>query len=223
MKFGTVASTLIVDPGAVFNGQVVANNIHDVLELAGTQNAGTAITLGTQFTNFSTLDFASGALCTVDATKGDLTSHPLTINGFAVGDKLDITNLAAAGAKLSFNTSSDVLTITKGATTIHLQFDSAFSGKHFVLSADGHSGSDLHLLSGADPTLNAASHDVMNFLSDEHRAMIGNQSISMFSGHGASSGLTHQVDPAFAASSGHGFSANAFTDHGIAHASVMLG
>jgi hypothetical protein len=30
------------------------------------------------------------------------------------------------------------------------------------------------------------------------------------------------TDPALLALSGHGFSANAFTDHGIAHASVML-
>jgi hypothetical protein len=73
-----------------------------------------------------------------------------------------------------------------------------------------------------EKTLDALGHDVMNFVSDEHRAMIGNQSMSMFSSHGAGSGLTHQVDPALPAWSGHGFSANAFTDHGIAHASVML-
>ena len=33
--------------------------------------------------------------------------------------------------------------VANGATTINLQFDSAFSGKHFVLTADGHGGSDL--------------------------------------------------------------------------------
>jgi hypothetical protein len=147
-----------------------------------------------------------------------LTSHPLTVDGFASGDKLDITNLAASGSTLNF-TANHVLTITNGATTINLQFDSAFSGKHFVLSADGHGGSDLHLLAGAAATLDASGQDVMNFLSDAHRAMIGKQ--SMLSGHGAGSGLTQHSDPALAAWS-HGLSANAFTDHGVAHASVML-
>jgi hypothetical protein len=219
VKFGTAASTLVVDPGALFNGQVVANNSHDVLEIAGVQSGGTAITLGTQFTNFATLEFASGAHGTVDATKADLTAHPLTIDGFAIGDKLDITNVAAAGATLSFSTISDVLTITKGATSITLQFDSAFSGKHFVLSADGHGGGELHLQSGAGATLDASAHDLMNFVGEEHRAMMGHQSV--FSPAGVGSGLMLQTDPALAFS-GHGFSANAFTDHGLAHASVML-
>jgi hypothetical protein len=75
VKFGIAASTLIVDPGAKFNGQVVGNaSVHDVLELSGTQAGGTAITLGTQFTNFSMLDFATGAQGSADATVGDLTA-----------------------------------------------------------------------------------------------------------------------------------------------------
>jgi hypothetical protein len=222
VKFGAGASTLIVDPGAVFNDKVVANaSVHDVLELSGKQSGGTAITLGTEFTNFSTLDFAAGAVWTADANIADLTSHPLAIDGFGLGDTLDITNLAAAGAKLSFNSTSDVLTITQGVTTINLQFDSAFSGDHFVLTAKG-SGTDVTLHSGAGATLDALGHDLMNFLSEEHRAMTGNQSRSMFSNHDAGSGLTQQVDPALSAWSGHGFSANAFTDHGIGHAAVDL-
>ena len=139
------ASTLIVDPGAVFNGLVVANAaVNDVLELAGKQSGGTALTLGTQFTNFSTLDFASAASGTVDATKAALTvpGHPLTIDGFALGDTLDITNLAAKGAKAVFNTTTEMLKITQGTTTIDLQFNSAFAGEHFVLSAAG-SGTDV--------------------------------------------------------------------------------
>ena len=91
----------------MFNGLVVANaSVNDVLELSGTQSGGTAITLGTQFTNFSTLKFASGAKWTADATKADLTAHPLTIDGFALGDTLDITNVAKAGTTLSFNSTT---------------------------------------------------------------------------------------------------------------------
>jgi hypothetical protein len=149
-----------------------------------------------------------------------LTAHPLTIDGFASGDKLDITKLAASGSTLSFNTTSHVLTVTNGATTINLQFDSAFSGKHFVLSADGHGGTVVHLQSGAAATLAASAHDLMNFVGDEHRASMGDQ--SMFSTHAAGFGPMLHTDPALLAVGSHGFSANAFTDHGIAHASVML-
>jgi hypothetical protein len=62
----------------------------------------------------------------------------------------------------------------------------------------------------------------MNFVSDEHRAIVGKQTTAMFGSHSMGSGLTHQVDPAISVGSGHGFSANGFTEHGIAHASVML-
>jgi len=214
VQFGAVASTLVVDPGAVFNGHVVANNVHDVLELSGTQAGGTAITLGTQFTNFSTLDFAAGATGTVDATKSDLTAHTLNIDGFTPNDTLDITNLAATGATLNFNASSHELTITKGTTTINLQFDSAFTGDHFVLNANG-SGANLTLVTGAEPTLAASGHDIMNFVGDAQRASMGDR--FMFSTHGFGSGPMLQTDPALAALTGHGFSANAFTDHGFAH------
>ena len=220
MKFGTAASTLVVDPGAVFNDKVVANaSVHDVLELSGTQSGGTAITLGTEFTNFSTLDFAAGAAWTADANIADLTSHPLSIVGFGMSDTLDITNLAHTGATASFDTTHDVLTITKGATTLHLQFDSAFSGDHFVLTANG-AGTDVTLQAAPAATLATAAHDLMNFVGDEHRALTDDR--SMFSTHGAGSGSMLHTDPTLLALGGHGFSANAFTDHSLAHASVVL-
>ena len=55
MRFGTAAGTLIIDPGAVFNGQVIAYaGAADVLDLAGT-GAGTLSGLGTSFTNFASV------------------------------------------------------------------------------------------------------------------------------------------------------------------------
>jgi len=220
VKFGTAASTLVVDPGAVFNDKVVANaSVHDVLELSGTQSGGTAITLGTEFTNFSTLDFAAGAAWTADANIADLTSHPLSIDGFGMSDTLDITNLGHTGATASFDTTHDVLTITKGATTLHLQFDSAFSGDDFVLTANG-AGTDVTLQAAPAATLATAAHDLMNFVGDEHRALTDDR--SMFSTHGAGSGSMLHTDPTLLALGGHGFSANALTDHSLAHASVVL-
>ena len=176
-------------------------------------------TNGTQFTGFHTLDFASAAAWTVDATKADLTAHTPTIDGFALGDTLDITNFAEKGATLSFSTANDVLTITKGATTINLQFDSAFAGEHFLLTANG-AGTDVTLQSSADPTLAAAGHDLMNFVGDEHRALMGDR--FMLGDPGAGSGSTLHPDPALETWGAHGFSASAFTNHGLAHASVTL-
>jgi autotransporter adhesin len=165
------------------------------------------------------LDFATGAQGSVEATAGDLTAHPLTIDGFALGDTLDITNLAERGTTQSFNSMSDVLTLTHGATVITLDFNSSVSGDHFVLTANGN-GTDVTLASGPAATLAAAGHDLMNFVGDEHRALMGGQ--SMLGAHAFGSGSMLHPDPALLALSGHGFSANALTDHGIAHASVML-
>jgi hypothetical protein len=102
---------------------------------------------------------------------------------------------------------------------INLDFDSAFSADHFVLTAQG-TGTEVSLRSGAAATLAAASHDLMNFVGDAHRTLIGNG--FTLGAHGAGSGFTLNTDPALPALSGHGSLANAFTDHGLAHAGLML-
>jgi len=76
------------------------------------------------------------------------------------------------------------------------------------------------LASGPGATLAAAGHDLMNFVGDEHRAVMGGQ--YTLGAHGAGSGLMLHTDPALDTWGVHGFSANAFTDHGLAHESVML-
>jgi glycosyltransferase involved in cell wall biosynthesis len=139
------AATLVDEPGAVFNGQVSANTtVNDTLQLQGTQTiAGTPITLGTQFTGFSTLSFATGAEWSVDATTASLISHAPAIDGFALGDVLDVTDLAP-GATASFNTATEALTVKDGSTSFNLQFNSAFAGDKFVLTAAG-AGTDISL------------------------------------------------------------------------------
>lgn len=165
VQFGTVASTLLVDPGAVFVGQVVANaTAADVLELLGTQHGGTAIILGSQFTNFSTLEFAFGAAWQANATVADLVNHPLTIQGFGLDDTLNITNLVEKGATWSFNTSTDQLTINQGTTAITLAFNSDFAGDHFVLSGSAQKGTEVRLATGAGATVAALGRDAMNFV-----------------------------------------------------------
>jgi hypothetical protein len=114
-----------------------------------------------------------------------------------------------------FNPTTDVLTTASDGT---LTF-SGLSGDTFVFTAKG-AGTDVHLQSGAGATLAASAHDITNFVGDEHRVLSGER--FTLSAHGFGSGLTLHADPLLMASSGHGFSSDPFTDHGIAHASVVL-
>jgi len=68
--FGDLASTLVIDPGASFAGDVVANSsVNDVLKLAGTAadfvQGGVLSGLGTQFTGFSTVCVDAGVFWTL--------------------------------------------------------------------------------------------------------------------------------------------------------------
>jgi len=146
VQFSDSPATLVVDPGAVFNGAVVASAyLDDTLELSGTESGGTPITLGTQFTNFSTLDFATGAAWTVDATTAALVTPPV-IEGFAPGNTLDVTDLTPMPSLDHFNAATGVLSLSNGES---LQMDGSFSGEHFVFSADpGGNGTDITLAAG---------------------------------------------------------------------------
>jgi hypothetical protein len=212
VKFGSAASTLVVDPGAVFNGHVVANaSVNDGLELSGTQAGGTAIKLGTEFTNFSTLTFLPGAAWIVDAGAHAAPSSGLAINGFTTGDTIDITNLTPTQVAADFNPTTDVITT---ASDGRLKFN-GISGDTFVFTAKG-AGTDVTVQATPAATLAAAGHDITNFMGDEHRALMDGR--FTLGAHSFGSAPLPQPEPAFAAFSGHGFSANALTDHGIAHA-----
>jgi hypothetical protein len=59
VDFGSNTGSLVIDPGAVFNGTVAANAA-DLLVLGGTDTA-TLTGLGTEFANFGTVQIAAGA------------------------------------------------------------------------------------------------------------------------------------------------------------------
>jgi hypothetical protein len=107
-----------------------------------------------------------------------------------------------------------VLTLTKGATTVNLQFDSAFTGDHFVLTANG-TAATLTLASGASAPLAASAHDPSNFVGAEHRSLLSDPSNS----GGYSFGRELPMNTAWAA---HGYSCDPFTDHGLVATHVML-
>ena len=86
--FGSDGGTLIVDPGAVFNGDVIAKaGTSDALVLAGTQPA-TLSGLGTQFTGFDTLTVENGAHWTLAGSASGAVKVTLD----------DKSSLTAAGA-----------------------------------------------------------------------------------------------------------------------------
>jgi len=67
IQFGSLAATLVVDPGAVFIGNIVANsNVDDELLLGGS-GAGTLHKIGTHFIGFTTLAVQAGATWTLTA------------------------------------------------------------------------------------------------------------------------------------------------------------
>jgi hypothetical protein len=148
VQFGSVASTLVVNHGAVFNGQVAANaSVNDTLRLSGSQSGGTPITLGSQFTNFSTLVFAAGAAWTAAAGTAAAPSSGLAITGFTTGDTIDITNNSPTKVAGVFNPDTHVLNGTSfGDGTFN--FAGAFSDEYFVFGSDGSGGTDVTLASG---------------------------------------------------------------------------
>lgn len=65
VEFTPAPGTLVVDPGAVFVGQVVASSLYDVLLLGSAGARGTLTGLGSQFVGFTDLTIASGADWTI--------------------------------------------------------------------------------------------------------------------------------------------------------------
>lgn len=61
VRFGSAAATLVVDPGAVFEGRVVGNGTNDTMVLGSAAAAGTLSGLGTQFTGFAQIAVAAGS------------------------------------------------------------------------------------------------------------------------------------------------------------------
>jgi hypothetical protein len=126
VQFGTNASTLVVEHGATFTGNVVANStIADVLAIGGTTPV-TISNIGAEYQNFRTLAFEAGATGTAAGTYTAMDSQSLTnIAGFAQGDTLVLNGFAAisdtyvsgTGLELSNGTSQITLDITGSFST----------------------------------------------------------------------------------------------------------
>ena len=77
-----------------------------------------------------------------------------TIDGFAIGDVVDLTG-AAFNSPSTPTVSGGLLQFSENGKTYQIQFDSgqSFSGERFSLTSDGGSGTDIKLQTVASPTL----------------------------------------------------------------------
>ena len=101
---------------------------------------------------------------------------------------------------------------------INLQFNRAFTGDHFKLSADGGKGPDVTLAKGAGATFAGFNHDVLNFVSDYHRGLTEGRMMPV---HGLDRTWLSTASGAASDVTGYGFASHVFVDHGLAH--VTLG
>ncbi|HEY1710850.1 MAG TPA: autotransporter-associated beta strand repeat-containing protein [Rhizomicrobium sp.] len=139
----TAAATLTLKD-AVFSGHLngdVAVVIGDNVTLSGGGNftGGAAIDTNAKLDlkNSAAEDvtFAgTGARLTLDTPS----SFSGTIGGMVHTDKIDLTTIASATAHLTFNATTDVMTVTDGTHTATLQFVNGYVQNDFGLSDDGH-------------------------------------------------------------------------------------
>jgi hypothetical protein len=152
------ANRLIVDPGAVFNGNVEANtggtNVLEVTAIS--KGAAAALSgLGSQFTGFQTLLFDVGASWTV---AGSFTGTT-TIAGFHPFDVLDLTSIAYSAGDTVQLTGGNVLEILNSSNTVlwsaQLENQSFgtpdYSGYTFSIAKDGSGGTDVTVLPDNEP------------------------------------------------------------------------
>jgi hypothetical protein len=123
LRSSSVASTLIIEPGAVFKGLVFGNGENDTLELASAAASGTISGLGSQFAGFAITDLSAGADWVLP---GDNTIGGAAVIGgtlFVAGGTLDLKGVAGgsgnitlgAGATLVVRASTDVADISFAA------------------------------------------------------------------------------------------------------------
>jgi hypothetical protein len=133
INFGAAPADLIITPGAVFTGAVQASaGYANTLDLAaGGHGALTGI--GTQFSNFNTLNFDTGATWSLTGITAGFNLD--TVTGFIARDAIDITDLT--GAAPATVTLGAAETLSVGGVVLTFAGD---AGVVFNLAADGQGG-----------------------------------------------------------------------------------
>ena len=107
--------------------------------------------------------------------------------------------------------------VIERTTTINLDFNSSFTGEHFVLTAKG-IGTDVSLAKNVGAILTPLAHDSLNFVSDAHRAMIGDRFWSSAHDLGLRGApVTSAASQDFSVP---GFESHSWMDHDTVHAAI---
>jgi hypothetical protein len=153
---GTGSNLLILEHGYALTGGVVGSaSASDTVELLGTSAANavtvTYNTLG--LSNVGTIAFAPGATNYATLKITNNATLPGTIAGFiGVHDTFDLTALSDAGndATTSFNTLTNVLTVTGDDGSVMLQLDNEdYADVTWLAHNDGSGGTEITPASGA--------------------------------------------------------------------------
>ncbi len=141
------AGTLVLDPGASCSGLVTGNSgVANVLELAGT-SAATLSGIGTEFTDFGVVSFASGAQRTVEGKVANLHS----IAGFALHDAIVLDSFTTTIAAVS----STSIVLNSGAAKDAITLSGSTAKE--VLIADGGGKTTISAAGATNTTIGANS------------------------------------------------------------------
>jgi hypothetical protein len=138
------SNLLVVDPGAVFTGDVAGGT--GTVELASAVSTGTLSGFdGTTLTNFGSLEFDPGAKWTISGNASAAGLGTIAIGGFTLGDTIDLTGFVAVSQ--TFDNVNDVLTLTDANSAhsmLHIQGD--FVTDSFVTTSDLNGGTDVTVI-----------------------------------------------------------------------------
>ncbi len=130
--FGAAAATLIVDPGAVFSGNVKGNSaVSDELVLGEGFGPGT-LDMGSSFSSLSVLDFSTGSDWTLGGGLGPLASGE-AIDGLAFGDTIVVEGFIETGYTFVSGSGLELF----GTTDITLGIAGNFSTTDFKVTTGG--------------------------------------------------------------------------------------
>jgi hypothetical protein len=160
MYLGTRGGTLMVDPGAVFEGDVIfahPTNASAVLALAG--GTGQLNGIGTGFESFTSIAFETGGSWIVSGDVDGLAGGEV-ISGFTTGDEIILDGFAGT---LEAYSGTKGLTIVSGSVTETIDIIGNLTAANFTVN---HNGGDTEIFLGRTAPCFCAGTRIMTPLGD---------------------------------------------------------
>jgi hypothetical protein len=134
---GSGDDRLIIDPGAVFIGNISAGGSGNTLEFASGSSAGTLAGIGGSITGFATIALDAGASWNLTANVAGLAE----ITGFSAGDSIDLTGFAATQATLGTYAGETELVLSNASASYTITL--AGGTAQLAVESDGSGGAEL--------------------------------------------------------------------------------